>query len=71
MSKMVELDMGIAQRNVMAIWKILAQGFDSLDDGGSGSVFMAPSTSMNVDPTMLAASTLLVQIPRMISELSK
>ena len=70
-TKMVELDMVITQRNVMAIWKKLAEGFDSLDDGGSGSVSMAPSASMNVDPTMLAASTLLVQIPRMISELSK
>ena len=53
-TKMVELDMVIMQRDVMAIWKKLAQGFDSLGDGGSGSVSMAPSSSMNVSPTMHA-----------------
>ena len=71
MSKMVEVDMVIMQRNVMVIWKKLAQGFDSLGDGGSANVSMAPYSSMNVDPTMPAASTVPVRIPRMISQLSK
>ena len=62
-SKMVELDMVITQRNVMVIWKKLAQGFNSLGDGGSGSVSMAPSTSMNVDHTVPCASRVVVGIP--------
>ena len=70
-SKMVELDMVITQRNVMVIWKKLAQGFDSLGDGGSESVSMAPSASMNVEPTMPCASTMPVGIPRTISQVSK
>ena len=68
---MVELDMVITQRNVMAIWKKLAHGFDSLGDGCSGSVSMAPFASMNVDPTVPAASTLPVRILRVFSQLSK
>ena len=66
-SKMVELDMVIMQRNVMAIWKKLAQGFDSFCDGGSESVSMAPSASMNIEPTVPAAYTVSVRIPKMIS----
>ena len=63
--------MVITQRNVMAIWKKLAQGFDSLGDGGSSSVSLAPYASMNVDPTMPAASTVHVYIPTTISQLYK
>ena len=70
-SKMVELDMVITQRNVMVIWKKISQGFDSLGDGGSGNVSMAPSTSMNVDSTMPCASTVPVGIPRTISHVFK
>ena len=35
-SKMVELDMVINQRNVMVIWKRLAEGFEPLGDRGRG-----------------------------------
>ena len=43
----------------MAIWKKLAEGFDSLGDGGSGIVSMAQSASINVDPIVPATSRLL------------
>ena len=70
-SKMVELDMVITQRNVMVIWKRLAEGFDPSGDGGRGSVSMAPSASMNVDRTVSCASTVPIGIPRTISHVSK
>ena len=70
-TKMVELDMVITQRNVMGIWKKLAQGFDSLADGGSSSVSMAPFASMNVEPTVPTASIVRVHILRTISQISK
>ena len=63
--------MVITQRNVMVIWKKLAQGFNSLGDGGSGSVSMDSSASMNLDPIIPCASTVPVGIPRMISHISK
>ena len=66
---MVELDAVITQRNVMAIWKKLAEGFDSLDDGGSGNVSMVSSSSINVEPMVPATSTVVVRIPRTISQL--
>ena len=70
-SKMVELNMVITQRNVMVIWKRLAEGFDPLGDGGSGSVSMDPSASINVDGTLSFASTMPIGIPRTISQVSK
>ena len=68
---MVELDMVITQRNVMVIWKRLAEGFDPSGDGGSGSVSMAPSASMNVDRTVPCVYTVPFGIPRMICHVSK
>ena len=70
---MVELDMVITHRNVIAIWQKIALGVDSLGDGGSSSVSMAPSGSINVDttPTIPAASRVPILIPSTISPLSK
>ena len=42
-AKMVELDVVITHRDIMAIWKRLALGLDSLDTGGSGNVSITPS----------------------------
>ena len=55
----------------MVIWKKIAQGFDSLGDGGSESVSMAPFASMNVEPTIPSASTVPIGIGRTISQVSK
>ena len=41
-SKMLELDMLIMERDMMDMWKKLAVGVDSLGDGGSKNVSMAP-----------------------------
>ena len=49
-SKMVELDIVITHRNVMAIWKKIVQGFDSLGGGGSGSVSVG---LLWADPSLL------------------
>ena len=72
-AKIVELDLVITHRDVMAIWKRLALGLDSLDTRGSGSVSMAPSGSMNVGltPTMAPATTVPLSISTTITELSK
>ena len=66
-TKMVELYIVITQRNVMGIWKKLVEGVDSLGDRGSGFLSMDRSSSMNVDPTMTATSTILVPILPTIS----
>ena len=57
----------IMERDMMDMWKKLAMGVDSLGDGGSKNVYMAPE--MNVDP---APTILIVSIvPVTISELFK
>ena len=72
-AKIVESYMVITHKDVMAIWKILAMGLDSTGDGGSGSVSMAPSGSMNVVsyPTMPPASMVPFLISTTITQLSK
>ena len=42
MSKMMELDMLIMERDMMDMWQKLAVVVDSLGDGGSENVSMAP-----------------------------
>ena len=41
MSKMMDLDMVIMERDMMDTWIKLAMGIDSLGDVGSGNVSMA------------------------------
>ena len=55
-SKMLDLDMVIMDRDMMAMWKKLAVGVDSLGDVGSSNVFMAPE--MNVDPALTIPAVL-------------
>ena len=61
-TKMVELDMVITHRNVMAIWKKLAMGVDSLGDGGSGNASMDPEMNVDPNPTIPTVSTMPVRI---------
>ena len=61
-SKILELDMLIMERDMMDMWKKLDVGVDSLGDGGSENVSMAPE--MNVGPTPMI-------LPVTISEVFK
>ena len=61
-SKMLDLDMVIMERDIMGMWKKLALGVDSLGDGGSGNVSMAPEMNVDAAPTIPAVSTVLVTI---------
>ena len=64
---MLELDMVIMDRDLMAMWKKLAVGVESLGDGGSNNVSMAPEMNVDPSPTIPSVST----IPVTISQLSK
>ena len=66
-SKMMDLDMVIMERDIMGMWKKLALGVDSLGDGGSGNVSMAPEMNVDLAPMIPDVSTM----PVTISELFK
>ena len=62
MSKMLELDMLIMERDMMDMWKKLAVGVDSLGDGDSKNVSIALEMNFDPVPTILVVSTVPVTI---------
>ena len=59
-SKLLDLDMVIMDRDMMATWKKLAVGVESLVDGSSSNVSIA--LEMNVDPIPMIPAVSIVPV---------